>query len=46
MELDADSDKTEEQYEHVNLQGFGDMLSNETIEEINWITSNNEQHNY
>ena len=39
--------ETEEQYEYVNLQGvFGDILSNETIEEITKITSDNEQQNY
>ena len=42
-----DPNKTEEQYEHVNLQGvFGNILSNKTIEEITQITSDNEQQNY
>ena len=39
-----DPNETEEQYEHVNLQGvFRDILSNKKIEEITQITSSNEQ---
>ena len=47
IELDVDPDETDKQYEYVSLQGmFGDILSDETVEEIAHITSSNEQQNY
>ena len=46
-EIGTDMNETEEQYKYINLQWvFGDILSNETIEEITRITSSNEQQNY
>ena len=47
LEINVDPNETEEQYEYINLQGvFGDLLLDETIENIPRITSDNKQQNY